>query len=113
MKKIVLLLGFLLIGMISFANTVPANGLLDNVAPALVETNSSLANNVFNITQPYANMGEVESNNLLVRIRTSSCTATATVTIGYGGSNISIQISATASTCAEAVAMILRFVRKL
>ncbi len=90
--------------MVSFANTVPANGLLDNVATTLLETsNSSLANNYIISTQPNANNGEVVSNYLLVRIRTSSCTATVTISV-YGNS---VTLSATASTCAGAIRMLL------
>ena len=109
MKTIALLLGFLFVSMVSFSNTLPTNNVLNNVTPVLAEASNPLFNVHINETQPYANNGEVELNNVNVKTRTSTCTMSITTTMEFGGMYWDVTVTTTASTCAEAASRLLKY----
>ncbi len=108
MKKLVLLIGFLMIGMITFANTntIPTNNLLQTASVTVSETVNSNVNNV-NVDQPTETTGQVVIRTVNVNELANSCTVTADVELGTGPVKVQATVSATADTCKEAAAMIL------
>ena len=108
MKKTILLLAFLFVGMISFANTVQFNNSLKNSPTAFTVMLNSAVNNSVVTTRTDLNQTDYATviENVNISYLANSCTVKGKVTVGIGGSGVTISVSATAPTCREALAMI-------
>jgi len=107
MKKVVFLLAFFFIGMITFANSVPTNNSLKTASTTYTETVNSYVNS--NGIANFLNKVDVnQEQNVLENYTVEpSCTVTAHISIGYNGTGLELDVSATAATCKEALQMIL------
>jgi len=113
MKKTLLLLGFLFIGMISFANIGPTHDVVLNQRTALVRMVSPNTSRAFTegfhsktdeVVAKSPKLGVLANLNVDVQ---PSCTVKTEITIGYNGSGITVECAATAATCKAALQMLL------
>jgi hypothetical protein len=113
MKKSLLLLGFLFIGIISFANSTPNGIIAQNQRVTLAKIVSSVTNGIFiegsnsKTTEVVAKAPKLKRLTNLNEDVEPSCTLTTEISIGYAGSSISVQCSVTAATCKKAMQMLL------
>ncbi len=107
MKKIVLLIGFLFIGMISFANAISASSKVESGSIAIALTNNSTENDKNTYLYQFGdNQNNLVVENVKVTYTAGSCTLWANVTIGFGSSAVTVGVSATGDSCAEAAALL-------
>jgi len=109
MKKTLLLLGFLFIGMISFANIGPTHDVALNQRTALVRMASPNTSRAFTegfhpktdeVVAKSPKLGVLANLNVDVQ---KTCTVSTVVFLGYSGVGAYVLCSATAATCKEAL----------